>query len=97
MKGIAVLKYQVEYPRLNKKTFETMLDMCEIAIINIRLDELQTKMAYMVKRNKPTRSGMKITFAPVKDMDQYAKELCRIIQDGEALGMKFEMKEGSLF
>lgn len=88
--NITVKSYQMIFPRLTKKIFEEQQKLYQRAVIEIRLDELQTHATYMKKCNKPTSSGTKITFCTVKSSEEYKRELERIIADGEKIGMKFE-------
>lgn len=85
-----VLKYQVEFTRLNKKLLEEEPELYKTAVIIIRLDELQEKGAVMIKMNKATKNGTKITFRPVDGYQECYEEQQKIIKEGEALGMKFK-------
>ena len=87
---ITIMKYQMRYLKLTRKMFEEQKNLYQNALIHIRLEELQEKGACMVKCNKPTSSGTKITFRPVKNADEYQKELNKIVSDGEKLGIIFE-------
>lgn len=87
---ISILTYQLEFYSLTKTLYDEKPKTYAIAIIAIRLEELQEKAAYAARYNKPNRNGTKITFKTVKNAEEYEKELKRIINDGEMLGLKFE-------
>ena len=61
---ITIMKYQTMFPRMTKKLFDEKERFYQIAVISIRLDELQTKGAVLQKMGKPTKSGTRMTFAP---------------------------------
>lgn len=82
------MKYQLMFPRMTKKLFDEKERMYQIAVICIRLDELQTKGAVLQKMGKPTKNGTKMTFAPVQSAGEYEAEMQRILEDGKKLGMK---------
>ena len=42
---------------------------------------------------KPTKSGTRMTFAPVRSAGEYEAEMQRILEDGKKLGLKFEKKK----
>lgn len=79
--------------RMTKKLFDEKERFYQIAVISIRLDELQTKGAVLQKMGKPTKSGTRMTFAPVRSAGEYEAEMQRILEDGEKLGLKFEKKK----
>jgi len=93
MGDIQLTGYQIEFPKLNKKFYDEQYKVYKIALIYIRLDELQEKASYATRFNKPNRNGTKITFKRVNNAEEYQRELQRIIEDGEALGLKFEKQE----
>lgn len=78
---------------MTKKLFDEKERMYQIAVICIRLDELQTKGAVLQKMGKLTKNGTRMTFAPVQSAGEYEAEMQRILEDGKKLGMKFEDKE----
>ena len=91
MKGDVIVKsYQMSFPPLTKKRYENNRKLHDIAVIYIRLDELQEHGAKMIKTGKPTFGGTEIAFAPVKTAEEYQRELKAIIRDGEALGLTFK-------
>ena len=45
------------------------------------------------KMGKPTKSGTRMTFAPVRSAGEYEAEMQRILEDGKKLGLKFEKKK----
>lgn len=57
------------------------------------VDELQTKGAVLQKMGKPTKSGTRMAFAPVRSAGEYEAEMQRILEDGKKLGLKFEKKK----
>ena len=63
---ITIMKYQTMFPGMTKKLFDEKERFYQIAVISIRLDELQTKGAVLQKMGKPTKSGTRMTFAPVR-------------------------------
>lgn len=62
-------------------------------IAQLIVDELQTKGAVLQKMGKPTKSGTRMTFAPVRSAGEYEAEMQRILEDGKKLGLKFEKKK----
>ena len=53
---ITIMKYQTMFPGMTKKLFDEKERFYQIAVISIRLDELQTKVRYCKKnREKPTK------------------------------------------
>ena len=90
---VIVEKYQVSFPALTKKRYENNRKLHDIAVIYIRLDELQEHGSKMIKIGKPTFGGTNITFAPVKTAEEYQEELKAIIRYGKALGLTFEKKK----
>ena len=90
---ITVTKYQVTFPRMTKKLFDEHENIYQIAVINIRLNELQKKGAALQKMGKPTKNGTKMTFAPVRSAKKYEAEMQRILEDGKKLGLEFGKKE----
>lgn len=89
-----VLKYQVCFKKLTKKFLEEDPDFYAKAVIILRLEELHEKCAYMVKCNKANSSGTKITFAPVRSVEEYTDKLNEIIADGEKIGLIFTKENG---
>lgn len=77
----------------DKKLFDEKERFYQIAVISIRLDELQTKGAVLQKMGKPTKSGTRMTFAPVQSAGEYEAEMQQILEDGKKLGLKFEKKK----
>lgn len=59
---ITIMKYQTMFPGMTKKLFDEKERFYQIAVISIRLDELQTKGAVLQKMGKPTKSGTRMTF-----------------------------------
>ncbi|MEZ3435714.1 MAG: hypothetical protein K1W34_14065 [Lachnospiraceae bacterium] len=90
MKEARVIKYQSGYPRLNKKLFTEKTQVYKVALIYIRLDELQERGAKVLKIGKPNFGGTQITFAPVESAEEYQSELKKIISDGKEIGVEFE-------
>ena len=90
---ITIMKYQLMFPRMTKKLFDEKERFYQIAVISIRLDELQTKGAVLQKMGKPTKSGTRMTFVPVRSAGEYEAEMQRILEDGKKLGLKFEKKK----
>lgn len=93
MEGVRVLNYQTRYHKLTKKLYEEAPDTYNAAMVFVRLDQLQERGCYMVKANKPSNSGTLITFAPVKDAEEYKAELDKIMKRVAELGMEFEKAE----
>ena len=83
---ITIMKYQTMFPGMTKKLFDEKERFYQIAVISIRLDVLQ-------KMGKPTKSGTRMTFAPVRSAGEYEAEMQRILEDGKKLGLKFEKKK----
>ena len=90
---ITVIKYQVSFPRMTKKLFDEHENIYQIAVINIRLNELQKKGAALQKIGKPTKNGTKMTFAPVQRPGECEAEMQQILEDGKKLGLEFGKKE----
>ena len=90
---ITIMKYQTMFPGMTKKLFDEKERFYQIAVISIRLDELQTKGAVLQKMGKPTKSGTRMTFAPAQSAGEYEAEMQRIMEDGKKLGLKFEKKK----
>lgn len=90
MGGIRIIKYQMTYSGMTKKLYEENPNIYQRALIDIRLHELQAKGCYVQKMNKPNRNGTAITFAQVKDGEEYQTELQKIIEDGIKLGLKIK-------
>lgn len=82
---ITIMKYQTMFPGMTKKLFDEKERFYQIAVISIRLDELQTKGAVLQKMGKPTKSGTRMTFAPVQSAGEYEAEMQRILEDGKKL------------
>ena len=89
-----IIKYQVCFTRLTKRLQEFNPIFYDRAIIQVRLQELQEEFSYMVKCNKAHSSGTKITFVPVRSVEEYKDKLREIIADGEKLGMEFSTADG---
>lgn len=87
------MKYQLMFPRMTKKLFDEKERMYQIAVICIRLDELQTKGAVLQKMGKPTKNGTRMTFAPVQCPRECETEMQQILEDGKKLGLEFGKKE----
>lgn len=87
---IRILEYQATYPGLNKKISVENQKAYKIALICIRLTELQEKGMKILKTGKPNSGGTQITFIPVKSEEEYQSELEKIICDGGKIGVKFE-------
>lgn len=87
------MKYQLMFPRMTKKLFDEHENIYQIAVINIRLNELQKKGAALQKIGKPTKNGTKMTFAPVQRPGECEAEMQQILEDGKKLGLEFEKKE----
>lgn len=83
------MKYQLMFPRMTKKLFDEKERMYQIAVICIRLDELQTKGAVLQKMGKPTKNGTRMTFAPVQRPGECETEMQQILEDGKKLGLEF--------
>lgn len=81
---ITIMKYQLVFPGMTKKLFDEKERFYQIAVISIRLDELQTKGAVLQKMGKPTKSGTRMTFAPVRSAGEYEAEMQRILEDGKS-------------
>lgn len=90
---ITIMKYQLMFPRMTKKLFDEHENIYQIAVINIRLNELQKKGAVLQKMGKPTKNGTRMTFAPVQSAGEYEAEMQRILEDGKKLGLEFGKKE----
>lgn len=90
MSEARVIRYQSGYPWLNKKFFTEKPQVYKVALIYIRLDELQERGAKVLKIGKPNFGGTQITFAPVETVEEYQEELEKIVSDGKAIGMQFE-------
>lgn len=90
MSDLYISKYQMSFTKLTRKLYDENQKFYEKALIYIRLDELQERCAYMVKRNKPTNSGTNISFEVVNSKEEYQEQLEKIISDGEKIGLKFE-------
>ena len=90
MSEISVTKYQIDFSKMTRNLYEQNQELYQKALVHIRLNELQKKGAYMIRCNKATNKGTKITFAPTQNEEEYQKELERIISDGEKIGLKFE-------
>ena len=96
---ITIMKYQTMFPGMTKKLFDEKERFYQIAVISIRRSyyrrqtELQTKGAVLQKMGKPTKSGTRMTFAPVQSAGEYEAEMQRILEDGKKLGLKFEKKK----
>lgn len=88
-----VIKYQVTFPRMTKKLFDEHENIYQIAVINIRMNELQKKGAALQKIGKPTKNGTKMTFAPVQRPGECEAEMQQILEDGKKLGLEFGKKE----
>lgn len=86
MKEARVIKYQSGYPGLSKKLFTENPQVYRVALIYIRLDELQERGAKILKVGKPNFGGTQITFVPVESVEEYRSELERIILDGKEIG-----------
>lgn len=84
-----ILAYQLKFPKLTKELFDEQNDLFKKVVINIRLDELQEKGAYLCRINKPSRNGTKLNFRVVRNSDEFKTELGKIISDGKLLGMEF--------
>lgn len=78
---------------MTKKLFDEHESIYQIAVINIRLNELQKKGAALQKIGKPTKNGTKMTFAPVQRPGECEAEMQQILEDGKKLGLEFGKKE----
>ena len=87
MDKIGVVGYQKNFKRMTKKLFEERPDVYKIALVLIRIDELQNEIAYMIKQNKPNNSGTKITFRKIESLEQYEEELNKLREAWEASGL----------
>ena len=96
MKEARVLKYQAIYQGLNKRFFTEKPQAYKVALIHIRLEELQNRGAKMLKKGRPNSGGTQITFAPVESAKEYQSELERIVLDGKEIGMKFEQVKSQM-
>lgn len=85
-----IIKYQVCFTKLTKKVQDKDPDFYAKTLIVLRLEELQEKLSYMVKCNKANSSGTKITFAPIRSVEEYTDKLREIVADGEKLGLVFD-------
>lgn len=90
MKKARVIRYQTGYPWLNKKLFTEKPQVYKVALIHIRLGELQERCAKVLKIGKPNFGGTQITFAPVESAEEYQSEMEKIISDGKEIGIEFE-------
>lgn len=91
MKGqVRILKYQAGYPGLNKKLYTGNPKAYQVALIHIRLEELQGRGMKILKASKPNSDGTQITFVPLESAEEYKEELERILQNGKEIGVKFE-------
>ena len=88
MAGVTILKYQMTYSGMTKKLYEEKPRIYQVALIDIRLHELQKKGCYVQKINKPNRNGTSITFTQAKTAEEYQQELQKIIEDGTKLGLE---------
>lgn len=79
----------MNFTRLTKKLQGKEPDFYAKAVILVRLQELQEHFAYMVKCNKANSSGTKITFVPIRSVEEYIEKHKEIIADGEKLGLVF--------
>lgn len=93
MSNTQIIRYQLGFPYLDKKLYTTSVKTYNIAIVYIRLDELQKKGAKITKIGKPTNGGTLLTFEPVKSCQEYEEALKSIIQDGEYMGLIFEKEK----
>lgn len=91
---VRVLKYEFINPKMNKKLFEENRKIYDKLIIFIRVDELNNKCAYLVKVNKPNRSGTKFTFKPCETHDEWEREFDRLKEDAEKMKVTLTRKEG---
>ena len=57
MSETRIIRYQLSFPALNKKLYEKFEKEYNVAVIQIRLDELQEKGAKLTKIGKPTFGG----------------------------------------
>ena len=87
---VKIKSYQMCFPKLNKKEYKKHPVFYQMAIIAIRLDELQEKSAYMSRCGRPSFGGTCITFSIVKDSEEYKRELEKIMEDGARIGLEFE-------
>lgn len=78
---------------MTKKLFDEHENIYQIAVINIRLNELQKKGAALQKIGKPTKNGTKMTFEPVQRPGECEAEMQQILEDGKKLGLEFGKKE----
>ena len=78
---------------MTKKLFDEHENIYQIAVIIIRLNELQKKGAALQKIGKPTKNGTKMTFAPVQRPGECEAEMQQILEDGKKLGLEFGKKE----
>lgn len=90
MRETRLIKYQFVFPQLTKRLYENKRRIYDLAVISIRLEELQEKGARIVKINKPGAHGTAIMFDVVETEKEYQEAYDEIIRDGEALGLKFE-------
>lgn len=87
---LKIVKYEMTFTKMTKKLFDEQEKVYRVAMISIRLDELQGRAGVMVKAGKPERNGTRITFRPAQNAEEYKNELDKIIEQGEKLGLKFE-------
>ena len=87
---LKIVKYQMTFTKMTKKLFDEQEKVYRVAMISIRLDELQERAGIMVKVGKPERNGTRITFRPVQNVEEYKSELDQIIEQWKKLGLKFE-------
>lgn len=90
---ITIMKYQMQFPRMDRKLFDEKNRIYQITALSIRLDELQEKGAVLTKMGKATRNGTKMTFTQVRSKGEYEAELQRIMEQGKELGLVFGKKE----
>lgn len=93
MGDVRVQKYQLLFPGLTKKLFESNLKVYNAAVIDIRVHELRDKLAYMSKIGKATKNGTRMTFVTVNTPEEFVKKADEVIADGEKMGFTFEVKE----
>lgn len=90
---ITISKYQMLFPRMNKKLFDEKNRTYQITALSIRLDELREKGAALVKMGKATKNGTRMTFAVARSKEEYEAELQKIIEQGKELALVFGKKE----
>lgn len=79
MLSIKTIRYQIQYKEMTKKMYITKPNTYNLAILLLRLEELQNKGARMVKQGKPYLSGTNLTFEVMQkaeEVDAAIKELC---------------------